>query len=157
MYENRVFVCAVHLESVRMKPHSAARMHPWCHKCGWRKGGIDSWDGNKCKCGHSEPPYRECGSGYVNGVHVTYAEADNDASRVLAYWDSIAELAEIDPAHQDELIRDLAAVALSAERDLLITVIRLACARGHGAALLQVCGRHKREAERAAEMERTDE
>lgn len=31
-------------------------LHPYCNVCGWRKGGIDSWDGLKCKCGHSEPP-----------------------------------------------------------------------------------------------------
>lgn len=33
-------------------------LRPWCAACGWRKGGIDSWDGRACKCGHSEPPLR---------------------------------------------------------------------------------------------------
>lgn len=28
---------------------------PICHVCGWRKGGVDSWDGKACKCGLSEP------------------------------------------------------------------------------------------------------
>src|SRR6516165_10800003 len=31
-------------------------LHPFCSTCGWRKGGIDSWDGRRCKCGHSELP-----------------------------------------------------------------------------------------------------
>lgn len=30
-------------------------VHPYCNACGWRKGGPDSWDGNRCKCGHWEP------------------------------------------------------------------------------------------------------
>jgi hypothetical protein len=30
--------------------------HPFCKTCGWRKGGVDSWNGHACKCGHSEPP-----------------------------------------------------------------------------------------------------
>jgi hypothetical protein len=34
------------------------KLRPWCQVCGWRKGGVDSWDGVKCKCGHSEPPLR---------------------------------------------------------------------------------------------------
>jgi hypothetical protein len=32
------------------------RLHPFCNACGWRKGGIDSWDGVRCKCGHAAPP-----------------------------------------------------------------------------------------------------
>lgn len=31
-------------------------VHEFCNVCGWRKGGIDSWDGNRCKCGHSGIP-----------------------------------------------------------------------------------------------------
>jgi hypothetical protein len=30
--------------------------HPFCNVCGWRKGGVDSWDGKRCKCGHYAPP-----------------------------------------------------------------------------------------------------
>jgi hypothetical protein len=30
--------------------------HPWCRKCGWRKGGVDSWNGKTCKCGDYAPP-----------------------------------------------------------------------------------------------------
>ncbi len=30
--------------------------HPFCPVCGWRKGGVDSWDGRACKCGHCAPP-----------------------------------------------------------------------------------------------------
>jgi hypothetical protein len=26
-------------------------LHPACHKCGWRMGGVDSWNGSTCKCG----------------------------------------------------------------------------------------------------------
>lgn len=36
------------------------KLHPFCNKCGWRKGGVDSWDGNRCKCGHAEPPIQTC-------------------------------------------------------------------------------------------------
>lgn len=32
------------------------RLRPFCNQCGWRKGGLDSWDGARCKCGHNEPP-----------------------------------------------------------------------------------------------------
>jgi hypothetical protein len=32
------------------------KLHPFCNKCGWRKGGIDCWDKDRCKCGHWEPP-----------------------------------------------------------------------------------------------------
>ena len=31
-------------------------LHPYCQTCGWRKGGLDSWDGKLCKCGLWEPP-----------------------------------------------------------------------------------------------------
>jgi len=31
-------------------------LRPYCQKCGWRKGGPDSWNGATCKCGHSAPP-----------------------------------------------------------------------------------------------------
>lgn len=31
-------------------------LHPFCSKCGWRMGGLDSWNGRACKCGHSAPP-----------------------------------------------------------------------------------------------------
>lgn len=30
---------------------------PMCNACGWRKGGLDSWNGNACKCGHSSPTF----------------------------------------------------------------------------------------------------
>lgn len=33
-------------------------MRPYCNKCGWRKGGPDSWNGVTCKCGHDEPVIR---------------------------------------------------------------------------------------------------
>lgn len=34
-------------------------LHPFCNTCGWRKGGLDSWNGNACKCGYFEPTFRE--------------------------------------------------------------------------------------------------
>lgn len=30
-------------------------LHPFCGTCGWRKGGIDSWDGKRCRCRHYAP------------------------------------------------------------------------------------------------------
>jgi hypothetical protein len=30
--------------------------YPFCTVCGWRKGGIDSWDGYRCKCKLSAMP-----------------------------------------------------------------------------------------------------
>lgn len=35
---------------------NAEPVRPFCKVCGWRKGGIDSWDGAACKCGLTEPP-----------------------------------------------------------------------------------------------------
>jgi hypothetical protein len=54
--------------SVTLKP-----LHPYCNKCGWRKGGIDSWDGRRCKCGDSALPmefdaeWEESTGFFVNG------------------------------------------------------------------------------------------
>jgi hypothetical protein len=31
--------------------------HPMCRVCGWAQGGIDSWNGRSCKCGHSAAPF----------------------------------------------------------------------------------------------------
>ena len=31
-------------------------LRPMCPVCGWAKGGPDSWDGQRCKCGHEEEP-----------------------------------------------------------------------------------------------------
>lgn len=30
-------------------------LHEFCVVCGWRKGGLDSWDGRACKCGLRGP------------------------------------------------------------------------------------------------------
>jgi hypothetical protein len=32
---------------------------PFCGACGWRKGGINSWSGGACKCGHGARSYRD--------------------------------------------------------------------------------------------------
>lgn len=34
-------------------------LHPFCRVCGWTKGGVDSWSGGACTCGHREPTFRE--------------------------------------------------------------------------------------------------
>jgi len=31
-------------------------LRPYCTVCGWRKGGVDSWDGRACKCKLTAPP-----------------------------------------------------------------------------------------------------
>jgi hypothetical protein len=31
---------------------------PMCKECGWRKGGLDSWNGLACKCGFISPTFR---------------------------------------------------------------------------------------------------
>ena len=33
-----------------------AGVRPLCRVCGFAKGGLDSWDGQACKCGLTEPP-----------------------------------------------------------------------------------------------------
>lgn len=35
-------------------------MHPYCRVCGWRKGGVDSWDGKTCKCKLRAEAYHRC-------------------------------------------------------------------------------------------------
>lgn len=32
---------------------------PMCNTCGWRKGGLDSWNGRACKCGQSSSTFRD--------------------------------------------------------------------------------------------------
>jgi tRNA(Ile2) C34 agmatinyltransferase TiaS len=34
-------------------------LHPMCRDCGWRMGGLDSWDGARCKCRKSAPSFRK--------------------------------------------------------------------------------------------------
>lgn len=54
--------------SANLKP-----LRPFCKTCGWRKGGVDSWDGNRCKCGHSaltlemDAEWEESTGFFVNG------------------------------------------------------------------------------------------
>ena len=33
-------------------------IRPYCNKCGWRKGGPDSWNGTECKCRENAAPIR---------------------------------------------------------------------------------------------------
>jgi hypothetical protein len=40
-------------------------LRPFCNVCGWRKGGLDSWDGTRCKCGHSSPPIELIGENRI--------------------------------------------------------------------------------------------
>lgn len=54
-------------------------LHPFCNTCGWRKGGLDSWDGKACKCGHSAPPMDETDEGYPGIAHdLETMRADRD-------------------------------------------------------------------------------
>lgn len=54
--------CAYHAEVAhphitgveKRQPLSGKR--PYCNTCGWRKGGVDSWNGTACKCGHTAEP-----------------------------------------------------------------------------------------------------
>lgn len=39
-------------------PDKELDLHPFCNTCGWRKGGLHSWNGNRCKCGDYEPSFR---------------------------------------------------------------------------------------------------
>jgi hypothetical protein len=56
------------------------KLRPYCNKCGWRKGGPDSWDGVACKCGHTEPPYDtlEEKRDHVSKLSRLIAETTND-------------------------------------------------------------------------------
>lgn len=49
--------CKTYLNPERDDPNYrlSQPLHPYCGKCGWRKGGIHSWDGNACRCGHTAP------------------------------------------------------------------------------------------------------
>lgn len=42
--------------SVEMEPSKPRTVRPLCMKCGWAMGGVDSWSGGQCKCGHQAPP-----------------------------------------------------------------------------------------------------
>lgn len=44
-----VIVDAVWLNSARKM------FYPMCRTCGWSMCGLDSWDGNRCRCGTSVP------------------------------------------------------------------------------------------------------
>lgn len=41
---------------------------PFCNVCGWRKGGVDSWNGKACKCGHTAAPLDACQECAGDGV-----------------------------------------------------------------------------------------
>jgi hypothetical protein len=42
-------------------------IHPLCYACGYRKGGPDSWDGHRCKCGWMAPPIISKSGNYFYG------------------------------------------------------------------------------------------
>ena len=46
----------------RLALPKAGKRYPFCNECGWRKGGIDSWNGHSCKCGHTAPSVETCGT-----------------------------------------------------------------------------------------------
>jgi hypothetical protein len=37
------------------KGDTSRPLHPACKRCGWRMGGVDSWDGKACRCGKAAP------------------------------------------------------------------------------------------------------
>ena len=47
--------------------------HPYCQICGWRKGGMDSWDGKSCKCGDWEPALPQHG---IEAIKSSVAQAE---------------------------------------------------------------------------------
>lgn len=49
-------------------------LRPYCNKCGWRKGGPDSWDGVSCKCGDNEPPIKNVDSDGAFEAREAYLE-----------------------------------------------------------------------------------
>lgn len=40
-----------------MQQQTASRLYPYCNVCGWRKGGVDSWNATACKCGYHAQPF----------------------------------------------------------------------------------------------------
>lgn len=55
---------------VFMNPRS---LTPMCNTCGWRMGGLDSWDGRACKCGNVASPMPDM---YEDGCIVEGREVD---------------------------------------------------------------------------------
>lgn len=39
-----------------------------CRTCGWRQGGLDSWNGRACKCGHASAPQTTCSACNYSGI-----------------------------------------------------------------------------------------
>lgn len=63
------------------------KVSPFCKDCGWRKGGVDSWDGLACKCGHSEPAIFEVTTASRKSAARKLARLRASARRVLAIID----------------------------------------------------------------------
>jgi hypothetical protein len=53
---------------VALRFGSPTNKRPCCAICGWRAGGPDSWDGNRCKCGRRAPVFLRCGVCHGVGV-----------------------------------------------------------------------------------------
>lgn len=56
-------------------------LRPWCFDCGWRKGGVDSWNGVGCKCGHNEPPLQ-----LVAPLHCACCGANGHSKLECVFW-----------------------------------------------------------------------
>lgn len=41
-------------------PTRKRHKRPMCQTCGWRRGGVDSWDGVRCKCSLTALPLFVC-------------------------------------------------------------------------------------------------
>lgn len=52
-------ICRV---ALRFGQPKTSPLRPFCNVCGWRKGGPDSWDGHRCKCGLIAMTLWLCGS-----------------------------------------------------------------------------------------------
>lgn len=67
-------------------------LHPFCKTCGWRKGGLDSWDGRSCKCGHYEPalPEKPATVTTIKPQGFTYEQAGQFYTELQRNYDSRA-------------------------------------------------------------------
>jgi hypothetical protein len=55
-------------------------LHPGCTKCGWRMGGVDSWNGNACKCGTRSQSFPELARAW-NAASAAIGRASSSSPR----------------------------------------------------------------------------
>lgn len=70
-------------------------LHPYCGRCGWRKGGQDSWNGKACKCGHFAPGFLACipckYTGLVAGVVCSACHGSGIVDEITHHQQRIAQ------------------------------------------------------------------